>query len=84
AYMGTRFIATKESLASEAYREMVLTAQATDVVYTSYFSGVSANYLKPSIEAAGLDLQQLQGQATGERKPWRDIWSAGQGVGASQ
>ncbi len=84
AYMGTRFIATRESLANETYREMVLTAQATDVIYTSYFSGIPANYLKPSIEAAGLDWQQLQGQTTGQPKAWKDIWSVGQGVGASQ
>lgn len=84
AYMGTRFIATHESLANEAYREMVLTAQATDVIYTSYFSGIPANYLKPSIEAAGLDWKNLQGQNDGQRKAWKDIWSAGQGVGSSQ
>lgn len=84
AYMGTRFIATRESLASEAYREMVLTAQATDVICTSHFSDVPANYLKPSIEAAGLDWRELQGQENSQRKAWKDIWSAGQGVGASQ
>lgn len=93
AYMGTRFIATQESLAGEAYREMVLQAQAADVTYTPYFSGVPANYLSASILAAGLDPAALaQG---GEAPPanmdkssrptaWKDVWSAGQGVGAAQ
>lgn len=92
AYIGTRFIATKESLASDAYREMVLAAQATDVVYTPYFSGVPANYLKASIEATGLDPDQLQGPSDAginmdkstRPKAWKDVWSAGQGVGAAQ
>ena len=55
AYMGTRFIATQESLAGDAYREMVMAAQAADVTYTPYFSGVPANYLSESILAAGVD-----------------------------
>lgn len=92
AYMGTRFIATEESLAPERYRDMVLEAVAGDVVNTPYFSGVPANYLGPSIRAAGLDPDAL-----GERpalpinldksdrpKAWKDVWSVGQGVGAVQ
>ncbi|MNT43031.1 Nitronate monooxygenase [compost metagenome] len=91
--MGTRFIATQESLAGEAYREMVLQAQAADVTYTPYFSGVPANYLSASIQAAGLDPRALatHGEAppanmdkNSRPKAWKDVWSAGQGVGAAQ
>ncbi|CAB3923222.1 NAD(P)H-dependent flavin oxidoreductase [Achromobacter anxifer] len=93
AYMGTRFIATQESLAGESYREMVLQAQAADVTYTPYFSGVPANYLSASIQAAGLDPLELarHGVApppnmdkSSRPKAWKDVWSAGQGVGAAQ
>ena len=93
AYMGTRFIATEESLASDGYREMVLQSQAADVVYTPYFSGVPANYLSESVRAAGLDpaLLPASGPAaspnldsTSRAKAWKDIWSAGQGVGSAQ
>ncbi len=93
AYMGTRFIATQESLAGDAYREMVLQAQAADVTYTPYFSGVPANYLSASIQAAGLDPLELarSGVAppanmdkSSRPKAWKDVWSAGQGVGAAQ
>lgn len=93
AYMGTRFIATRESLAGDAYREMVLQAQAADVTYTPYFSGVPANYLSASIQAAGLDPLELarNGVAppanmdkSSRPKAWKDVWSAGQGVGAAQ
>ncbi|MGE8636791.1 MAG: NAD(P)H-dependent flavin oxidoreductase, partial [Achromobacter piechaudii] len=93
AYMGTRFIATQESLAGDAYREMVLQAQAADVTYTPYFSGVPANYLSASIQAAGLDPVALSrsGDAPpanmdkhSRPKAWKDVWSAGQGVGAAQ
>jgi nitronate monooxygenase len=90
AYMGTRFIATEESLASDRYRCMVREAQADDIVYTPYFSGVPASYLKPSVVEAGIDLALLQPSADADvnldkatrPKAWRDIWSAGQGVGA--
>ncbi|WP_447988004.1 NAD(P)H-dependent flavin oxidoreductase [Achromobacter spanius] len=93
AYMGTRFIATQESLAGDAYREMVLQAQAADVTYTPYFSGVPANYLSASILAAGLDPVVLSRNAeappanmdkNSRPKAWKDVWSAGQGVGAAQ
>ena len=93
AYMGTRFIATQESLAGDAYREMVLAAQAADVTYTPYFSGVPANYLSASIVAAGLDPVVLANNGVAppanmdknsRPKPWKDVWSAGQGVGAAQ
>ncbi|WP_454690733.1 NAD(P)H-dependent flavin oxidoreductase [Achromobacter aloeverae] len=92
AYVGTQFIATGESLASERYRNMVIEATVDDVVYTPYFSGVPANYLAPSIRAAGLDPSALDAQPANavnmdkstRPKAWKDVWSAGQGVGAVQ
>jgi len=90
AYMGTRFIATRESLAVERYKQMLVESSAEDIVYTPFFSGVAGSYLKPSIRAAGLDPDNLPVQA-GEKlkytsrderpKTWKDIWGAGQGVG---
>ena len=90
AYMGTRFIATRESLAPESYKQMLVESDAEDIVYTPFFSGVAGSYLKPSIRAAGLDPDNLPVQ-TGEKlkytsrderpKTWKDIWGAGQGVG---
>lgn len=92
AYMGTRFIATRESLASDAYRAMLVEATMDDVVLTSAFTGLPANMLAPSIRSAGLDLDRLDvavsetrartefgGAAAGARR-WRDIWSAGHSV----
>ena len=93
AYMGTRFIATEESMAPSRYQEMVVDADSTDILYTPFFTGVPGNYLKPSIIAAGLDLDEVSGARAGgavslnkETKPkaWKDIWGAGQGVGAIQ
>lgn len=88
AYVGTRFIATRESSASDAYKQMLVEATAADIVYTPYFSGTPANYLGPSITRAGLDLGQVRKPADGvtgspgERHlRWKDIWGAGQGVG---
>ncbi|WCN38748.1 NAD(P)H-dependent flavin oxidoreductase [Aneurinibacillus uraniidurans] len=91
-YMGTRFIATSESFASEAYQHMLLESGAEDLIYTDAFSGVHANYLVPSIRNAGLDPNHLQKKesmdfsfsqaAETEAKAWKHIWSAGQGVGA--
>ncbi|MEG1768143.1 MAG: nitronate monooxygenase family protein [Comamonas sp.] len=88
AYMGTRFIATQESSAVDGYKNMLVSASASDIVYTPHFSGISANYLKPSIVAAGLDPDNLptvnpaEVRAAGDRqKRWKDIWGAGQGVG---
>lgn len=89
AYIGTRFIASAEAAAAERYKTMILDAAAADIVYTPYFSGVAGNYLKPSIAAAGIDPEELG--TSGDRRmsfasdhvrPWRDIWSAGQAVGA--
>ncbi|MDN3562588.1 NAD(P)H-dependent flavin oxidoreductase [Vreelandella neptunia] len=91
-YMGTRFIATQEANAQADYKQMVLDAAAGDIVYTNLFTGVHGNYLRQSIEQAGLDPDALpEGDKTSMRygsggsskaKAWRDIWGAGQGVGA--
>lgn len=88
AYMGTRFINTKESMAPEAYREMVTQAGAGDVVYTAAVSGVHANFLAASLKAAGLSEEALKQdhkidfgkELDTEAKAWKTIWSAGQGV----
>ncbi len=90
AYMGTRFIATTESLASQEYRKMLVESGLEDLIYTDAFSGVNGNFLVPSIRKAGLDPDQLQRKEQinfsqwnqTEAKSWKDIWSAGQGVGA--
>ena len=85
AYLGTRFLATRESLVSEAQKRMVVEAAAADVIYTPSISGVAANFLRPSVAAAGLDPDNLPSaeemDITSEASAWRDIWSAGQGVG---
>ena len=89
AYIGTRFIATAEAHALDAYKQAIVDSAAVDVVYTPYFTGVHGNYLKKSIVAAGLDPANLPekdktsmnfGGATAA-KAWKDIWGAGQGVG---
>lgn len=89
AYIGTRFIATTEANAQEAYKQCIVESAAVDVVYTPYFTGVHGNYLKKSIVASGLDPANLPerdktsmnfGAAAGA-KAWKDIWGAGQGVG---
>lgn len=89
AYIGTRFIATTEANAGDAYKQAIVDSAAADVVYTPYFTGVQGNYLKKSILAAGLDPANLPekdktamnfGGSTAA-KAWKDIWGAGQGVG---
>ena len=88
--VGTRFIATRESLASMAYKEMITRSSAADIIYTPKISGVNANFIGQSIVDAGLDLATLQhegpidmgAELSVDSKAWRDIWSAGQGVGA--
>ena len=89
AYIGTRFIATREANAAEAYKQAIVDSAAADVVYTPYFTGVHGNYLKKSIVASGLDPDKLPekdktsmnfGGSTAA-KAWKDIWGAGQGVG---
>jgi len=88
AYIGSRWLATQESNVSDKYREAILSSSASDVVYTNLFTGVHGNYLKKSIEAAGLDPEDLPQSdkskmsfGSGSAKAWRDIWGAGQGVG---
>jgi nitronate monooxygenase len=85
AYMGTRFLATRESLASAEYKRMLVAANADAVVYTPAVSGVSGNFLRASLVAAGIDAERGAPKSldfgTGEAKAWRDVWSAGQGVG---
>jgi nitronate monooxygenase len=91
AYMGTRFIATKEANADQGYKQMLIDSAADDIVYSSLFTGVSGNYLKPSIKNAGLDPNNLpdadkstmnfgSGGNT-DAKAWKDIWGSGQGIG---
>lgn len=91
AYSGTRFIATDEARAVHPYKEMVVDSKAEDIVYTSLFSGVHGSYLKGSVANAGMDPDDLpEGDKENmdfshgsdvEAKAWKDIWSAGQGVG---
>jgi nitronate monooxygenase len=88
AYIGTRFIATREANAADAYKSLIIESAAADIVYTPFFSGVHGNYLKRSIAAQGLDPDNLpvtdksaMNFATTRVKPWKDIWGAGQGVG---
>ena len=93
AYMGTRFINTIESKAPEAYREMIIEAGASDIVYTAAISGVAANFLGPSLQAMGITEEMLSRKKKidfgeeltvqeDEAKAWSTIWSAGQGVAA--
>ena len=88
AYIGSRFLATRESNVTDAYRSAIVESSAADVVYTNLFTGVHGNYLKKSIMAAGLDPDNLpvsdkskMSFGSGSAKAWRDIWGAGQGVG---
>ncbi|MDH4046520.1 MAG: nitronate monooxygenase family protein [Gammaproteobacteria bacterium] len=91
AYFGTRFIATTEANAPAKYKEMIVNSNSADIVYTPLFTGVHGSYLRGSIEAAGLDPDNLDqvdtkhmnfGSGGNSRaKAWRDIWGAGQGVG---
>lgn len=91
AYMGTRFINTEESKAPEAYRKMIIDSTASDIIYTAAVSGVSANFLRPSLEAMGItedmwghkakmDMSDGEDGVSSEAKAWSTIWSAGQGV----
>ena len=88
AYMGTRFINTDESIAPEAYKKMIVDAGANDVVYTAAISGVHANFLAASLQAAGITAEDLKKdvkidfgkEMDTEAKAWKTIWSAGQGV----
>ena len=92
AYIGTRFIATKEANADQRYKDMLIESSASDIVYSSLFTGVNGNYLKPSIEKAGLDPDNLPGAdkskmnfgsgGNTKSKAWKDIWGSGQGIGS--
>lgn len=87
---GTRFIAAKESMASDAYRELVVGSDIEDLVETKAVSGVLANWLKPTLDAAGIDPSgdgrgkqiDFSGDISAGKKAWKDVWSAGQGLGA--
>ena len=89
AYIGTRFIATREANAVDTYKQMIVKSSAADILYTPFFSGVHGNYLKPSVAAAGLDPDHLPSvdkssmnfASDRPAKAWKDIWGAGQGVG---
>jgi nitronate monooxygenase len=90
AYLGTRFIATREAMVPEAQKQMIVETSAADIMYTSAISGVHANFLTPSIIQAGLDPANLkhhgemdmEAEMGDEAKAWSQIWSAGQGVGS--
>jgi nitronate monooxygenase len=89
AYMGTRFIATVESMAPQAYKEMIVGNNSAGLAYTGKVAGVPANWLVASLQRVGLDLAQMPDPPAGGKRhsnlpdhlrPWRDIWSAGQGI----
>ena len=92
AYIGSAFIATKEANAVDGYKDNIVEAKASDIVYSSLFTGVSGNYLRQSIERAGMDPNNLpEGDIStmnfgsggnSEAKAWKDIWGSGQGIGA--
>ena len=94
AYVGTRFIATKEANASQGYKDMIVDSSANDIMYSSTFTGVNGNYLRPSVENAGLDPDNLPyadkddmnfgssgAGGDNQKKAWKDIWGSGQGIG---
>jgi nitronate monooxygenase len=88
AYIGTRMIATRESAAPDEYKAMLLAGSVTDVIYTRGVNGLPASWLKASLREIGLDPDDLflpEGRGTDHlppgKTPWRDIWSAGQGIG---
>ena len=92
AYIGSAFIATQEARASDAYKQAIVDGNSDDIVYSSLFTGVHGNYLKPSIRAAGMDPDNLPdgdvktmnfaGGEGSKSKAWKDIWGCGQGIGA--
>lgn len=91
AYIGSPFIATDEARASEGYKQMIVDSTAADIIYSNYFTGIHGNYLKGSITAMGMDPNALPeadpskmdfDKATTGAKAWKEIWGAGQGVGA--
>ncbi len=92
AYIGSAFIATKEANAVDGYKDNIVEAKAADIVYSDLFTGVSGNYLRQSIERAGMDPDNLPkgdistmnfgSGGNSEAKAWKDIWGSGQGIGA--
>lgn len=92
AYIGSPWIATHESDASDPHKQCIVEGKASDIIYTNLFTGVHGNYLKPSIVAAGLDPDHLPQSDPGKMnfgsggntavKAWKDIWGSGQGIGA--
>jgi nitronate monooxygenase len=91
AYIGSAFIATLEARASDAYKQCIVESNSDDIVYSNLFTGVHGNYLKPSIQAAGMDPDNLPesdptkmnfGGGDSAKKAWKDIWGCGQGIGA--
>lgn len=88
AYLGTRFIATEESLAQPEYKKMILDSEADDIVYTAAVSGIPASFMKASLEKAGIteavasagDIGHKLSSIGDEAKAWKNIWSAGHGV----
>jgi nitronate monooxygenase len=89
AYLGTRFIATRESLAADAFKQMIVNAGAGDIVYTPAISGVAGNFLRQSLIDAGFDPDNMppkpemnMDREKREKKAWKHVWSAGQGVGS--
>ncbi len=92
AYIGSAFIATEEARASDAYKQCIVECNSDDIVYSSLFTGVHGNYLKPSIRNAGMDPDKLPdadpssmsfgGGESAKSKAWKDIWGCGQGIGA--
>lgn len=90
-YIGSPFIATKEANALQGYKDMIVKSGADDIVYSSLFTGVSGNYLRGSIENAGMDPDNLPegdlktmnfGDKREKPKAWKTIWGSGQGIGA--
>jgi nitronate monooxygenase len=92
AYIGSAFIATQEARAVQGYKDMIVESTGEDIVYSNLFTGVHGNYLRPSIERAGLDPDNLPqadpskmnfgSGGNQEAKAWKDIWGCGQGIGA--
>jgi len=89
AYVGSPFIATGEARASDEYKQGIVEAGAADIVYSNLFTGIHGNYLRSSIEKAGLDPDNLPSsgpeamsfEGSSDAKAWRDIWGSGQGIG---
>jgi nitronate monooxygenase len=92
AYLGSAFIATTEANAEQAYKQAIVDHASSDIIYSNLFTGVHGNYLRPSVEAAGLDPDNLPQSdpskmnfgsgGNSDAKAWKDIWGCGQGIGA--